>query len=141
MRAPDLFRGEMYFHALRGDKRLRYSDRRVVELRKELKASRRAYKKSNFGLNAPEFPEICEFGMHACRSAEKCALRWININDYLCAVRLSGYVQDGAIEHKSVGMRRKVVAWRKVNGADWRAIGRMADREIYLWILAGPENK
>lgn len=80
--------------------------------------------------------------MHACERAEVCVHDWADCDTYLCAVRLSGKVNQSTFKSKHVAMRRKVVAWRKIKrGVDLIALRFMNDRDIYLWILAGPENK
>lgn len=134
-------RGEVYFHVLEPDRKLLFLDQRLVEIGRELKASREAHREW-FGSRASDEPELCVFGMHACRESRD-ILWWYGttcLGFWLCSVRLWGNVIHG--DHKSVGMRRKVIAMRQIQKEDMEGLGEILQdsNATYQWILAGSEK-
>ena len=112
------------WHFLRGDKRLRFRDGRVVR-------TGRTYKTKNSG-------EIwlCENGMHASRRLID-ALRWHPLNsgtherkNYCCRVDVTGELTMGHLagEDKFAGRRRRVL---------WMVEAHKVLREYYRRIVLG----
>lgn len=126
-------RGELYFHVLRHNRRLRYGDGRVVEPGSELKA------KTQYTTNGTplKIPIECQFGMHGCTTAASSALAGFFPDDWICIVRLWGNVRT--FGNKSAALRRKVVAMRQIGEDGSYPPARWdGDREVYNWVMAKP---
>lgn len=123
------FRGEVYIHVLPPSRRL--IDGRYVEEGKEYKASIRfaraqlkdcCYEDFEFDPFDPSEPEECFYGMHGL-DTDWYPHDWINNGqettglplkgNWVCVVRIFGNVVR--CEDKVVGLRRKVIAMRRVS--------------------------
>ena len=126
-------RGELYFHILQPDRKLRYGDNRVVEPGVELKAKSQRTSKGT----PRKVPMKCKFGMHGCTTAASPELAEFWTDYWICIVRLWGNVRT--FGDKSAALRRKVVAMRQIGGdgnyppARWGG-----DGEVYIWVMAKP---
>lgn len=126
-------RGELYFHVLGPDRKLRYGDGRVVEPGSELKAKTKYTTK-----NTPrKIPMECKFGMHGCTTAASPALEGFWTDYWVCIVRLWGNVRT--FGNKSAALRRKVVAMRQVGvDGEYPPSRWNGDEEVYNWVMAKP---
>lgn len=126
-------RGELYFHILQPDRKLRYGDNRVVEPGVELKAKSQRTSKGT----PRKVPMKCKFGMHGYTTAASYARGAFLDYRWICIVRLWGNVRT--FGDKSAALRRKVVAMRQV-GVDGEYPPNVwgGDKGIYNWVMAKP---
>ena len=126
-------RGELYFHVLQPNRRLRYGDGRVVEPGSELKAKTQYTTKGT----PRKIPMECQFGMHGCTTAASSALEGFWTGYWICIVRLWGNVRT--FGDKSAALRRKVVAMRQIGeDGDYPPARWYGDEEVYNWVMAKP---
>lgn len=131
MRVKDV-RGELYFHVLYPNRKLRFGDNRLVEPGSELKAKAQRTRKGT----TRKVPRRCEFGMHGCITAASCSLEGFWIGYWVCIVRLWGNVRT--FNDKSAALRRKVVAMRQVGPGHYPPSKWDSDQAIYDWVMANP---
>ena len=121
-------RGELYFHILDSDRKLKYGDGREVVPGKELKMPG----SDHF------FPIMCFKGMHASKGIRGARTYAIIVpGSWVCIVRLNTNV----INHydKSVASRRTVVAMRQVKTRRHANSYIFWSSELtYKWVMAKP---
>lgn len=123
-------RGELYFHILDSDRKLKYGDGREVVPGKELKMPGSDKLK----------PVLCIIGMHASKEIV-CARQYMRPRPgtWICIVRLNtNLIHD---RDKSVGARRTVVAMRQIR--TWRQADSYTfwnSKCAYKWVMAKPWN-
>lgn len=126
-------RGELYFHVLQPNRRLRYGDGRIVKPGSELKAKTQYTTKDT----PRKVPMECQFGMHGCTSAASLSLGGFFGDSWICIVRLWGNVRT--FNDKSAALRRKVVAMRQIGANGEYPPSRWdGDEGVYNWVMAKP---
>ena len=125
-------RGKLYFHVLRPNRKLLYGDGRVVEPGSELKAKSQLNSKGK----PRKVPYECQFGMHGCITAASYSLDGFLEGNWICIVRLWDNVRT--FRDKSAGLRRKVVAMRRIGNGYYPPSKWGGDRAIYDWVMEAP---
>lgn len=125
-------RGELYFHVLDGNRKLRFGDDRIVEPGSEMKAKTQLTAKGTPRI----LPRECQFGMHGCKDVGSSALSNFELHKWVCVVRLWGNVRT--FYNKSAGLRRKVVAMRQIESYIDFPQRWGSNQDVYDWVMAEP---